>query len=118
KVHRPNPVIVEISQVEVFATGIESDAIEVAKLGGACRTAIPAETFPARAGEWENLAGLCIDSPHAVIPGVGDIEVVRRTDGEAVHAVELRLDGGPAVATVTFLSRAGENRQHSPAIHS
>src|SRR5438132_1370306 len=61
KIHRPNPAVVEISQVEVFASRVESDAINIAKLGGASRAAIAAETFPACAGEWENLSGLCID---------------------------------------------------------
>jgi len=118
KVHRPNPAVVEISQVEVFATGIESDAIDIAKLGGACRTAIAAETFPARAGERENFSALCLNPPHAVIPGIGNKEIIGWTDCEAVHAVELRLGGGPAIASVTFLTCASENRQHSPAIHS
>src|SRR5881398_1384431 len=35
KIHRPNPPVVEISQVEVFASRVESDAINVAKLRGA-----------------------------------------------------------------------------------
>src|SRR5207244_662 len=91
KIHRPNPAVVEISQVEIFASRAESDAINVAKLGGVCRTAIAAETFPACAGEWENHSGLCIDSSHAVIPGVGNEQIVSRTDREAVHAVESRL---------------------------
>src|SRR5207247_267806 len=73
-------LVVEISQVEIFASRAESDAINVAKLGGVCRTAIAAETFPACAGEWENHSGLCIDSSHAVIPGVGNEQIVSRTD--------------------------------------
>ena len=103
-------MIVEISQIEVFASRVESDAINIAELGGVCRAAIAAETFPACASEWENLPGFCIDSSHAVIPRIGNINVVSRPDGEAVHAVELRLGGGPAIATVTFLARACDHR--------
>ena len=110
QIHRANPAIVEIRQVEVFAPGTDRDAINVAQFSGACRTAIAAETSLARAGEWKNFSRLCVDPSHAVVPRIGNIKIISRTDYQAVHPVESRWSSRSVVAAVALLSGTADQR--------
>ena len=58
-----------------------------------------------------------VDLADAVVPGVGEIDLARGSDRQAVHAVKRGLLRRPAVAGISFLfARPGDRREDSLGI--
>src|SRR5262249_43518632 len=84
--------IIEVGQVHLLALRVEGDTVDTAELGFCCRPAVATKTLLAGAREGANLARFRIDDTHAVVPGVGDVDVAIGANSQTVRPVELGLE--------------------------
>src|SRR5947209_19285356 len=83
-----------------FSFGVESEAVNPAKLRLRGRASVPAESLLPRPREVVDDARLDVDLADAVVPGIRQVDVAAGRDREAVHAVELGLGRRSPVAVV------------------
>src|SRR5262249_38057502 len=83
--------IIAVGQVHLLALGAERDTVDTAELGFRGRPAVATKTLLAGAREGANLARFRIDDTHAVVPGVGDVDVAIGANSQTVRPVELGL---------------------------
>ena len=111
------PPVVEVGQVELFALGRRARYSKCRRTR-ACVAGPPSprEALVAGAGNGANLAGSTVDLAHAVVQGVGDVDVALWCDGETVHAIKPCLHRRPVVAGVALFSRPGHCAENPLAI--
>ena len=114
---RPDPAVVQVARVHRLALGIKRDAVDAAELRLGGRSAVPREPLLARSRHRRDQAGLRVDLPDALVPGVGDVEVAVGTHPEVVRAVELRLRRGAAVARIALLPGARVRGERPVLLH-
>ena len=105
--HLADHVVVRVGDEQV-ARGVDGDADGVAQLGGGGGSVVAAVTLGAVAGDGDDVAGRLDDLADHVVGRVGDEQVARGVDGDAVGLVQLGGGGGSVVAAVTLGAVAGD----------
>ena len=88
-------VVAGVGEVEV-AGGVEGEGGGEIELGGGGEGVVAGEAGDAGAGDGGDDAGGEVEFADAVVVGVGDVEIVRGVEGQALGGVECGGGGGAA----------------------
>ncbi len=100
--------VVRVVGEEHVAGGVDGEAAGAVDLGVDRGSVVALVTRGAVAGDSDDVAGRLDHLADSVVARVGDEQVARGVDGDAVGAIQLSLGRGPIVAAVTGFAVAGD----------
>lgn len=97
-VHDADAAFAIATDGELGAVMVEGEAGDPAKPGSHGRAAIAGDFLVTIASDCRDDAGLGINAAHAVVKGVGDVEIARGIGDEVMRCVEAGLSDGARIA--------------------